>query len=63
MTDPKEPRDEAGHDAAAGAGDEAGDASAQTTGWKLWLRRTVDWGLWVLVIGYFLLQGRASRGD
>jgi len=29
-------------------GNEAGRAP---TGWKLWLRRGLDWGLWVVVIG------------
>ncbi|MFO7894370.1 MAG: redoxin domain-containing protein [Longimicrobiales bacterium] len=30
------------------------DEPRRPTGWKLWLRRGVDWGLWVLVIGVLL---------
>jgi peroxiredoxin len=48
MTDPTESKDEPTAENPA-ASDDA-DAPSPT-GWKLWLRRTFDWGLWILVIG------------
>jgi peroxiredoxin len=53
MTDPEQNRDgaEAGSDEPAAMADGASSSEDRPTGWRLWLRRTIDWGLWVLVIG------------
>ncbi len=36
------------------AGPERTDDASSPTGWKRWLRRTVDWGLWILVFGLLI---------
>lgn len=51
MTEPRKPGDEASREPGAGERDDAGGASSSQAGWKRWLRRAIDWALWVVVIG------------
>ena len=48
MTDASDPPDT---DAAAEPANGSGAPRDGGPGWKTWLRRAIDWGLWILVIG------------